>query len=100
MVRANSCSLLSLLIPPTCTVSVGPEGGATHRQLPIPRMSRAAKEKSGKTPDSDCRRGPGRPACLLKKGFEVQIFEQAPQQGEIGAGIQQSANSVKVLFVP
>ena len=27
MVRANSCSLLYLLIPPTCTVSVGPEGG-------------------------------------------------------------------------
>ena len=37
-------------------------------------------------------------ACLLKKGFDVRIFEQAPQLGEIGAGIQQSANSVKVLF--
>lgn len=37
-------------------------------------------------------------ACLLKKGFEVLIFEQAQQLGEIGAGIQQSANSVRVLF--
>jgi salicylate hydroxylase len=37
-------------------------------------------------------------ACLLKRGFEVRVFEQAPQLGEIGAGIQQSANSVKVLY--
>lgn len=37
-------------------------------------------------------------ACLLRKGFEVQVFEQAPQLGEIGAGIQQSANGVKVLY--
>lgn len=37
-------------------------------------------------------------ACLLKKGFDVRVFEQASQLGEIGAGIQQSANSVKVLF--
>jgi len=37
-------------------------------------------------------------ACLLKRGFSVRIFEQAPQLGEVGAGIQQSANSVKVLY--
>jgi len=37
-------------------------------------------------------------ACLLKRGFKVRIFEQAPQLGEVGAGIQQSANSVKVLY--
>ena len=37
-------------------------------------------------------------ACLLRKGFSVEIFEQAPQLGEIGAGIQQSANGVKVLY--
>ncbi len=37
-------------------------------------------------------------ACLLRKGFDVQVFEQAPQLGEIGAGIQQSANGVKVLY--
>src|SRR5689334_13875986 len=37
-------------------------------------------------------------ACLLKRGFEVRIFEQAPKLGEIGAGIQQSANAVKVLY--
>ena len=37
-------------------------------------------------------------ACLLKKGFEVKVFEQAPQLGEVGAGIQQSANAVKVLY--
>jgi salicylate hydroxylase len=37
-------------------------------------------------------------ACLLKRGFEVRLFEQAPQLGEVGAGIQQSANAVKVLY--
>ena len=37
-------------------------------------------------------------ACLIKRGFKVQIFEQAPKLGEIGAGIQQSANAVKVLY--
>jgi salicylate hydroxylase len=37
-------------------------------------------------------------ACLMKRGFSVRVFEQAPQLGEIGAGIQQSANSVKVLY--
>jgi len=37
-------------------------------------------------------------ACLLKRGFEVHIFEQAPKLAEVGAGIQQSANSVKVLY--
>jgi len=37
-------------------------------------------------------------ACLLKKGFKVRVFEQAAQLGEIGAGVQQSANSAKVLY--
>ena len=37
-------------------------------------------------------------ACLLQRGFDVRVFEQAPQLGEVGAGIQQSANSVKVLY--
>jgi salicylate hydroxylase len=37
-------------------------------------------------------------ACLMKRGFRVRLFEQAPQLGEVGAGIQQSANSVRVLY--
>jgi salicylate hydroxylase len=37
-------------------------------------------------------------ACLMKRGFRVRIFEQAAQLGEVGAGIQQSANAVKVLY--
>lgn len=37
-------------------------------------------------------------ACLLKRGFPVRVFEQAPQLGEVGAGIQASANAVKVLY--
>ena len=37
-------------------------------------------------------------ACLLQKGFKVSVFEQAPSLGEIGAGIQTSANAVKVLY--
>lgn len=36
-------------------------------------------------------------ACLLQNGHRVRVFEQAPQLGEVGAGIQMSANAVKVL---
>lgn len=37
-------------------------------------------------------------ACLLKRGYPVHVYEQAPALGEIGAGIQSSANAVKVLY--
>jgi salicylate hydroxylase len=37
-------------------------------------------------------------ASLVRRGFQVEVFEQAPQLGEVGAGIQVSANAVKVLF--
>ena len=36
-------------------------------------------------------------ACLLKLGFKVRVYEQSPVLGEVGAGIQSSANAVKVL---
>ena len=36
-------------------------------------------------------------ACLLQEGYDVQVFEQAPKLGEIGAGIQLSANAMHVL---
>jgi salicylate hydroxylase len=36
-------------------------------------------------------------ACLIKAGHDVQIFEQAPELIEIGAGIQISANAMHVL---
>lgn len=36
-------------------------------------------------------------SCLMKAGHEVEIYEQAPQLGEIGAGIQISANAQHVL---
>jgi salicylate hydroxylase len=36
-------------------------------------------------------------ACLLQRGHAVRVYEQAPQLGEVGAGIQMSANAVKVL---
>jgi salicylate hydroxylase len=36
-------------------------------------------------------------ACLLKAGFDVEIYEQAPQLGEVGAGIQISANAGRVM---
>ncbi len=35
--------------------------------------------------------------CLLRAGFDVEIYEQAPALGEIGAGIQVSANAMHVL---
>lgn len=37
-------------------------------------------------------------ACLLQEGYNVRVYEQAPELGEIGAGIQTSANAVKVLY--
>ncbi len=37
-------------------------------------------------------------ACFLKKGFKVKVYEQASALGEVGAGIQSSANAVKVLY--
>ena len=36
--------------------------------------------------------------CLLKAGYDVTVFEQAPALGEVGAGIQMSANAMHVLF--
>ncbi|MDA0653131.1 MAG: FAD-dependent monooxygenase [Proteobacteria bacterium] len=36
--------------------------------------------------------------CLLKAGYNVQVFEQAPALTEVGAGIQLSANAMHVLY--
>ena len=36
-------------------------------------------------------------ACLLRMGHDVHVFEQAPQLGEVGAGIQISANAGRVF---
>ena len=35
--------------------------------------------------------------CLAKVGYEVDIYEQAPEFGEIGAGLQLSPNCTRVL---
>ena len=35
-------------------------------------------------------------AALLQRGFAVTVFEQSPQLGEIGAGVQLSPNAMKV----
>ena len=35
---------------------------------------------------------------LIRAGFEVTVLEQASRLGEVGAGIQISANSVRVLY--
>jgi salicylate hydroxylase len=37
-------------------------------------------------------------ACLIKRGFKVSIYEQASALGEVGAGVQSSANAVNVLY--
>ncbi|SNT12936.1 salicylate hydroxylase [Noviherbaspirillum humi] len=37
-------------------------------------------------------------ACLMKRGFKVHIYEQAAALGEVGAGVQSSANAVNVLY--
>lgn len=36
-------------------------------------------------------------SCLLKAGFDVEVYEQAPVLSEVGAGIQVSANAMHVL---
>jgi salicylate hydroxylase len=36
-------------------------------------------------------------SCLMKAGHKVEIYEQAPQLGEVGAGIQISANAMHVM---
>lgn len=36
-------------------------------------------------------------SCLLRAGFDVEVYEQAPQLAEVGAGIQISANPMHVL---
>src|SRR5437763_15802115 len=38
--------------------------------------------------------------CLRKAGHAVEVFEQAPELAEIGAGIQLSANAMHVLTHP
>jgi 2-polyprenyl-6-methoxyphenol hydroxylase and related FAD-dependent oxidoreductases len=35
--------------------------------------------------------------ALVQRGFDVTVLEQAPQIGEVGAGLQVSPNAVKVL---
>ena len=35
-------------------------------------------------------------ACLLQRGVDVEVYEQAPALGEVGAGIQVSANAARV----
>jgi salicylate hydroxylase len=36
-------------------------------------------------------------SCLMKAGYDVEVYEQAPELSEIGAGIQLSANAMHVL---
>jgi salicylate hydroxylase len=36
--------------------------------------------------------------ALLQRGFDVEVFEQSPTLGEIGAGFQVGANGAHVLF--
>src|SRR5262245_35236168 len=36
-------------------------------------------------------------SCLMRAGHRVEVYEQAPALGEIGAGIQISANAMHVL---
>ncbi len=36
--------------------------------------------------------------CLLQQGFEVRVFERAPQLAEIGAGLSLGINATRVLY--
>jgi salicylate hydroxylase len=35
--------------------------------------------------------------ALLRRGFDVEVYEQAPELREVGAGVQISANGTRVL---
>jgi len=37
--------------------------------------------------------------ALLQRGLDVDVYEQAPELGEVGAGIQISPNGTRVLYV-
>src|SRR5690242_12830932 len=37
-------------------------------------------------------------AALLQKGFDVEVYEQAPELKEVGAGVQLAANGTRVLY--
>ena len=36
--------------------------------------------------------------ALLRRGIDVEVYEQAPRLGEVGAGIQISPNGTRVLY--
>jgi salicylate hydroxylase len=36
--------------------------------------------------------------ALLRRGLDVEVYEQAPELGEVGAGIQISSNGTRVLY--
>jgi salicylate hydroxylase len=36
--------------------------------------------------------------ALLKRGFDVQVYEQATELGEVGAGLQLSPNALRALY--
>lgn len=36
--------------------------------------------------------------ALLQRGYDVEVFEQAPELKEVGAGVQISANGTRILF--
>ncbi len=36
--------------------------------------------------------------ALLQRGLDVDVYEQSPQLGEVGAGIQISPNGTRVLY--
>jgi salicylate hydroxylase len=36
-------------------------------------------------------------SCLMRAGFDVEVYEQSPALGEVGAGIQVSANAFHVM---
>src|SRR3954468_17957474 len=42
--------------------------------------------------------GPNAPICLLKKGFDVQVYEQSRLLSEVGAGINISPNASRILI--
>src|SRR6516164_3444321 len=92
-----------------CGRNVGPARGLAYFQPRAKMLDRAAKRACGRLRDIMAAHdriavigagigGLATALALLRRGLDVEVYEQAPQLGEVGAGIQISSNGTRVLY--
>src|SRR6516162_5039686 len=92
-----------------CGRNVGPARGLAYFQPRAKMLDRAAKRACGRLRDIMAAHdriavigagigGLAAALALLRRGLDVEVYEQAPQLGEVGAGIQISSNGTRVLY--